>query len=153
MNKKRITILIGLISLAVLGLIAVQGYWFYDAYKLKQEQFKQIVISSIANISSHLQEKETIDNIKKEVSVFNDGSNHYQFDSTITLSPPIKDYSQPKKLAIKPNVTNSVTSIHFNSQVTINGEYDFFEDSVWFDQEIPSDLKANLDRVIIFRTS
>ena len=80
MNKKRIAILIGLISLAVFGLIAVQGFWIYNAYKLKEQHFKQTVISTIAIISGKLEEKATIDNIIKEVSVYNGDSTHYQFD-------------------------------------------------------------------------
>ena len=147
MNKKRIAILIGLISLAVFGLIAVQGFWIYNAYKLKEQQFKQMVNSSIAAISNRLQEKETIDDIIKEVTVYNEDTNHYQYDKRIILNPPIKDYAHLQKFSVIPDVNGNKSSVSFNSQLTISSESGFYEDSIWIGQEYYSEFQSQYGHV------
>ena len=49
MNKKLFVLLIALMSLSLLGIVFVQGYWISNAYSTKAEQFtinaKQVLIS------------------------------------------------------------------------------------------------------------
>ena len=49
MNKKLFVLLIALMSLSLLGIVFVQGYWISNAYRTKAEQFtinsKQVLIS------------------------------------------------------------------------------------------------------------
>lgn len=146
-NKKLIPVLIGLITLAVFGLIIVQGFWIYKAYNLKELQFKQMVTSSIAAISNRLQEKETIDNIIKEVTVYKDDSVHYQFDKTMNLNPVIKDYAHPHQNVNSSQVVINPSSIQINSQLTFSSESDFFEDSIWFGKEYYSEFQTQMGHV------
>ncbi len=147
MNKKRIAILIGLISLAVFGLIAVQGFWIYNAYKLKEQQFKQIVISSITAISNRLQEKETIDDIIKEVAVYKSDTIHYQPEKGIVLNPQADDNKRLRNsITIKNNNGNGSTLI-FNSQFTINSESEIYEDSVLVGQGYYSEFQGEYRNV------
>ncbi len=54
MNKKLFVLLIALMSLSLLGIIFVQGYWISNAYKTKEEQFsvnaKQVLVSAARKI-------------------------------------------------------------------------------------------------------
>jgi two-component system phosphate regulon sensor histidine kinase PhoR len=49
MNKKLFVLLIALMSLSLLGIVFVQGYWISNAYQTKEEQFainaKQVLLS------------------------------------------------------------------------------------------------------------
>src|SRR5690606_990175 len=54
MNKKLFVLLIALMSLSLLGIVFVQGYWISNAYQTKTDQFtinvKQVLISVAAEI-------------------------------------------------------------------------------------------------------
>ncbi|NJK97587.1 MAG: hypothetical protein HC905_24180 [Bacteroidales bacterium] len=51
------------ISLAMIGLIAVQLFWIKQAYSLKEMHFGQLVNNSINDATRHLQEKEIASNV------------------------------------------------------------------------------------------
>lgn len=58
MNKKLFVFLILLMSLSLLGIIFVQGYWISNSYKTKDEQFSSTVKNSLLNVSRTIQERE-----------------------------------------------------------------------------------------------
>lgn len=58
MNKKLFVFLILLMSLSLLGIIFVQGYWISNAYKTKDEQFSSTVKNSLLNVARSIQERE-----------------------------------------------------------------------------------------------
>ncbi|HEY4785023.1 MAG TPA: ATP-binding protein [Bacteroidales bacterium] len=135
MNKKRIAILIGLISIAVFGLIAVQGVWIYGAYKTKEQQFRELVQNTIKTVSDRLQEYETIDQIAKECKNLHKDSlsKHYQinFDQS-SVKPKNDDQVQPIE----------DPDLMVNSSVTITAESGMFSDSVWYKQEFYSEVQS-----------
>ncbi len=61
MNKKLFVLLIALMSLSLLGIVFVQGYWITNAYRTKEEQFtinsKQVLLAVAREIQ--LRENET----------------------------------------------------------------------------------------------
>lgn len=59
MNKKLFTLLIALMTLSLLGIIFVQGYWIANSYKNKEEQFTLNVRQVLINVSKNIQLKET----------------------------------------------------------------------------------------------
>lgn len=58
MNKKLFIVLIGLMSLSLLGIVFVQGYWISDAYSTKQEQFTINVRQALRSAVNKIQLKE-----------------------------------------------------------------------------------------------
>lgn len=61
MNKKLFVLLIGLMSLSLLGIIFVQGYWINNAYRTKEEQFTFNVTQVLIEVASRIQLRETED--------------------------------------------------------------------------------------------
>ncbi len=58
MNKKLFVLLIALMSLSLLGIVFVQGYWISNAYKTKQEQFAINVRQVLLSVAKKIQMKE-----------------------------------------------------------------------------------------------
>jgi two-component system phosphate regulon sensor histidine kinase PhoR len=61
MNKKLFAILIALMTLSLLGIIFVQGYWITNAYQTKEDQFTFNVRQSLISVSNHIQMRELED--------------------------------------------------------------------------------------------
>lgn len=58
MNKKLFVLLIALMSLSLLGIVFVQGYWISNAYQTKQEQFTINVRQVLLSVAKKIQMKE-----------------------------------------------------------------------------------------------
>lgn len=58
MNKKLFVLLIALMSLSLLGIVFVQGYWISNAYQTKQEQFTINVRQVLLSVASEIQLRE-----------------------------------------------------------------------------------------------
>src|SRR5690554_4806194 len=58
MNKKLFITLIVLMSLSLLGIIFVQGYWINNSLKTKEDQFNYNVRQTLISVSRDLQNKE-----------------------------------------------------------------------------------------------
>lgn len=59
MNKKLFVLLIALMSLSLLGIVFVQGYWITNAYQTKQEQFTINVRQVMLSVAQKIQMRET----------------------------------------------------------------------------------------------
>ncbi len=59
MNKKLFLLLIVFMTLSLVGIIFVQGYWIYNSYKTKEDQFTLNVKQILLEVSKDLQLKET----------------------------------------------------------------------------------------------
>lgn len=60
MNKLIFRLLVVLMSLSLLGIIAVQVYWFNSSYENNQEQFRFHVKQVLGNVSDNLEKKEIL---------------------------------------------------------------------------------------------
>lgn len=58
MNKKLFVLLISLMSLSLLGIVFVQGYWIVNAYQTKQEQFTINVRQVLLSVTQKIQLRE-----------------------------------------------------------------------------------------------
>lgn len=58
MNKKLFVLLIALMSLSLLGIVFVQGYWISNAYQTKQEQFTINVRHVLLSVAKKIQLRE-----------------------------------------------------------------------------------------------
>ncbi len=59
MNKRLFSLLLVFMTLSLVGIIFVQGYWIYNSYKTKEEQFSLNVKQLLVEVSKELQLKET----------------------------------------------------------------------------------------------
>jgi signal transduction histidine kinase len=135
MNQKRITILIGLISLAMLGLIAVQWFWIKNAYNLNELQFRQLVNTTISKISDIIQENETVDHILNEVVDAQKDSFPNKRNLKFAVDTPASIHQKTKEVSANPDIIYLPSDAHYNSQLTITSESSTFTDSSWSRQE------------------
>ena len=68
MKKFQLLILIGLITIAMVGLILVQGYWIRRAILVNEHHFDHRVRQALASTVKNLQEQETVYYIIKEIN-------------------------------------------------------------------------------------
>ncbi|QIE60725.1 HAMP domain-containing histidine kinase [Rasiella rasia] len=61
MNKRLFSLLIALMSLSLLGIIFVQGYWISNSYQTKEEYFSSNVKNSLLNVAAKIQSRELDD--------------------------------------------------------------------------------------------
>ena len=64
MNKRLFTLLISLMSLSLLGIMFVQGYWISNAYSTKEDQFTISVRQVLIDVSRSVQLRESEDYYK-----------------------------------------------------------------------------------------
>ncbi|MBL4594853.1 MAG: hypothetical protein JKX68_13725 [Flavobacteriales bacterium] len=64
MKKQYIYILIGIITSALIGLVAIQIYWIDNAVTLKEEEFKRNVRSVLFSVSDKLEKIDAAYRIK-----------------------------------------------------------------------------------------
>ena len=135
MNKKRVATLIGLISIAVFGLIAVQVFWIKQAYRLKQQQFEQSVKHTIAQLSSQLREDETVNQIKKEIIDFHRDS--AQSNLKLSFDPWASNIEQkiPPIKEENPNYSGG-------SNISYSAETGMLNDSVWYQEEFYTEIQS-----------
>ena len=64
MNKNQLTLIIALVSGAMLGLIGVQLYWIHNAIELKKQQFDRDVNEVLSNVVAGLEKQEVLNVVK-----------------------------------------------------------------------------------------
>ncbi len=65
MKKQYIYILIGVITSALIGLVAIQIYWIDNAVTLKEEEFKRDIRSALFSVSGKLERIDAVKRIKE----------------------------------------------------------------------------------------
>ncbi len=127
MKKKRISILMGLISAGVLGLILVQGLWIKQAYQIKEQQFRQTVNNTIGGISELLQQNEAMNQVLRGIDSVN---NVMMITQNQELPGNLNQHSQKSNI----QADNAQPGIEFNAQVTITSQSGGTLDSIWYSE-------------------
>lgn len=74
MKKNGIRILVGVMLVALLGLLGIQWYWVNNAVALKEEQFERKVNHALHNVAEHLQDQESFHfldhDLKSRVNIY-----------------------------------------------------------------------------------
>ncbi|TYP98302.1 two-component system phosphate regulon sensor histidine kinase PhoR [Tenacibaculum adriaticum] len=70
MGKKIFILIVVLMSISLIGIIAVQVYWIKDAIKSKQQQFESNVTIALAGTSERIKEREYNDFMQKHKKFF-----------------------------------------------------------------------------------
>lgn len=65
MNSKPYKIIFGLLSISLLAILLVQGFWIRNSYIQKLDEFNKIVYQTLADVSTKLNERENINFIKE----------------------------------------------------------------------------------------
>lgn len=64
MNKRKIRLIIVLMTFALTGIIALQAYWIQEAIKIKEQEFEQSVIQAMNNVVDKIETREAFHIIK-----------------------------------------------------------------------------------------
>ena len=93
MGKKMFILIVILMSISLIGIIAVQVYWINNALASKQEQFKNDVQKSLGSVSQRIADKEEaslekdIENIIRDKGVADDAQiKNYLFQQIDTTT-------------------------------------------------------------------
>lgn len=152
MNKKKIAILIGLIGVAVLGLIGIQWTWIKSAYQLKEQQFYQNIFISIQKVSEILQTDETVKEISREINAYKRDTlnRRYRliFDS-LHSSPEVNKPQSLNSAPMREESPSQRSSYWISSQTYtidstgINQEFyaEFYSETAEIKKDLRNDLK------------
>ena len=121
MNKKLFLLLIALMSLSLIGIIFVQGYWISNSYQTKDDQFSSNVKNSLLNVAAQIQSRE----LDEYYYVYSDIIDSLGNPENITVNELL--YSTQDN-------TNNEKSVFYNSIL----EEDFKLSTSIFDTEIDS---------------
>ncbi len=67
MNSKPYKIIFALLSVSIVFILVLQGFWIYNFYYQKVDEFDRTVYQSLSHLSSKLQERENIQIIKHSI--------------------------------------------------------------------------------------
>jgi len=76
MNTRWIWSIVVLTAIALLGLIGMQTYWIRQAVRIRQEEFGELVHTSLVKISTQLENEEARNHIIKELGFPSDSSSY-----------------------------------------------------------------------------
>ncbi len=102
MKMKRISLIIGLMGFALLGVMAMQFYFLYESYRLKSEIFDSSVSEALSSVVAKVEKQDAINFMERmkmpaKQSIYPEKSSnhsHYVYDriseNTVNPSPPKK---------------------------------------------------------------
>ncbi len=114
MNKKRFIGLVVLMGISLLGIVAVQYYWFHSAARVRNELFDRSVNEALTSASKRLQTMQDYPIV-----------NQYFFNDSLhwTPNPPVPPPSSPSKARTHSKSTSSY-------QIKINPRVDKIENEI-----------------------
>lgn len=115
MSKKKIWFLAIIMTLGLLGLILVQGYWMKKAVILKEQQFRHLVNQSLASVINELELREAFLYVVDELVLSEVDSSGKQFPDN--SSPHSAISSQSEKEKDKTRGLNIETNTSFYQQI------------------------------------
>ena len=68
MKEQKLKIIIALMTVSVIGLIAVQFYWMANIIKVEEDRFRRTVFRSLRKVSEEIEKKEAASTVVKKVS-------------------------------------------------------------------------------------
>ncbi|PIV58970.1 MAG: sensor histidine kinase [Bacteroidetes bacterium CG02_land_8_20_14_3_00_31_25] len=146
MPKRLIWILIIIMTFALIALVILQGYWLKNAFKVKEDHFRQQVTQALTEICKRAESRETIIEISNEMFSLNNGSQNIpEFYNNAMLFDSAKNRIAVSRQSV---LFNKTKNIHSNTKITIlNG------DSVIFNKIIskckPENFCNNISQIDI----
>ena len=108
MTQKKITLIIGLMSFALLGLVAFQAYWLGFMMETKKEQFSSDVRGSLEQVVRKLEKQELIILAQKQRDL------QSQQDKLASMALKLKSKTKPKGFQKEPKDFMAVESLSDN---------------------------------------
>lgn len=68
MSRKIIWVLIGVMTLATIGLIIVQSYWIKNAVEVKEQQFRFLAFRTLGSVTHEIEKQEALTMVLSELS-------------------------------------------------------------------------------------
>ncbi|KAA0990336.1 sensor histidine kinase [Dyadobacter aurulentus] len=93
MNKRKIQIIVGLMCMALIGLIGFQWYWIREAISIRHDQFNHKVSESVQEVVHRLEKQEMMHLLQRRIEAEQQKS---KLDRIAQLRVPVKK-SAPKK--------------------------------------------------------
>jgi two-component system phosphate regulon sensor histidine kinase PhoR len=91
-NRSNIRLIIGLMVLALTGLIGIQIYWIDNAVTLERQRFESTVNSAMSNVVEHIEKQEVAENVRKRFDASRQGKTFFMgIDSLIRQNINRKD--------------------------------------------------------------
>ena len=140
MNRKVIWFLIGLVAMALVGLILVQIAWIQNAVDVKEQNFNQLVNKSLLKVAKELETQETVYEISNEVfSVKDKDADFTPYFSPKNLSSDSSDYQFSREIV----TLHSDSSIQKSTKVKLTTG-----DSVLLDKNTFFSKKDNSPKIL-----
>jgi two-component system, OmpR family, phosphate regulon sensor histidine kinase PhoR len=139
MSKRVIWILIGVMSIATIGLIIVQSYWINNAVTVKEQQFRFIAMRTLGAVTQEIEKHEAITMVLEELRPSLADSVTYASGFTINFN---------HRTFINGHTSQQQTSYFHSQQRT--GTMTGSSRQGLFDYEIPRLTLDNVDSIRIF---
>ena len=123
MNKKTFRLIIILMSLAMLLLVAFQGYWINNAININEERFKKDVYESLNNVVDRLEKQEVLFIASNQLQAINknDGRQLIELDT-------IKFFNRnPNKSIINKEFSDSIEQFLASPSLELNIDNETFK--------------------------
>jgi len=152
MKKKFIYVLIGIITLALIGFVAIQFYWINSAITLKEDEFFRDVKSAMYSVTNKLEKIESLNRIKayqesrklftEKAALLYSSINSSETDSSISFEKNGVKYriNENTQSSANGNVyektiesfsDKGISEVHFRIEAGSNNEtINFIEDSI-----------------------
>lgn len=146
MKIKSLKLIIGLITFAVVGLIAIQFYWVNLAIKLEEEKFNKNVGNALSDLVRSIEDKETAKILIEEIS---------PVDSSkfISLKNKKKSFSYNSKSSSNKNQTFFLDRDLKNINIEVNTSSDSNFEQMKILQKFITDNDSTIEETIIWKSN
>jgi two-component system, OmpR family, phosphate regulon sensor histidine kinase PhoR len=141
MSKRKIQIIIGLMCLALIGLIGFQWYWIREAIAIRNEQFSQKIAESVQEVVHKLEKQEMMYLLQQRIETEQQKS---RLDRIAQLRKMPLKRAEPSSTAKREPLASRPSRIEFT--VGANGEEIHFQTS---GEAAPTDVLSPNARIMI----
>lgn len=126
MNRLQIKLIIGLMTISLIGIIVVQYFWIRDAIEVKEKQFDNAVYNSMNTIVNRLDRYNTFDFISKKAYLKGDKNDSlftiFEPDSKVSYHYKINDSNTDNIITLKTtkSIEQNIEKQDFYVQQSIN---------------------------------
>lgn len=140
MFSRSYKLIIVLLSISMLSVLLLQGFWISNFYTQKQEEFRRSVYEALANINARLNEMDHLNFIKKSVEPIKTANTKIIADAKAKLKAKNGSKTKKRKLSVSNSniriMTSSQGSMNVQANVGIDVMKELHIDTLFDRQEI-----------------
>jgi two-component sensor histidine kinase len=156
MSKKKIWFLAIIMTLGLLGLILVQGYWMKRAVNLKEQQFRHFVNQSLTVVTNELEQREALYYVVDELvfSMVDSAARQFRYNFSPYSAFPIQSEKEKDKInEIKIETNTSFYQQNFYLSESIQSNSFSIRDSIGVriidpDMNDPIEVLSSPDQIV-----